>query len=111
MGSRFQEAAMTTLNRRSFVLSTAGAVASGLRILGANDRVNVAVIGVRGRGREHLSLFAKNPGSCVAAICDVDSRESAAALDALQKSQPMRPKVYQDLRKLLEDKDVDAVSI
>src|SRR5438093_351222 len=102
---------MTTIDRRTFVLSTAGALASGLPVLGANDRVNVAVIGVRGRGREHMEQFAKNPGSCVAALCDVDTREHERALEALLKWQAPRPKLYQDLRKLLEDKDVDAVSI
>jgi len=102
---------MTTIDRRTFVLSTAGALASGLPVLGANDRVNVAVIGVRGRGREHMEQFAKNPGSCVAALCDVDTRENERALDALLKWQAPRPKIYRDLRKLLEDKDVDAVSI
>jgi predicted dehydrogenase len=92
-------------------MSTAGALTARLGVLGANDRVNVAVIGVRGRGREHMDLFSRTPGSCVAALCDVDTRETDAALAVLEKSQSMRPKVYQDLRKLLEDKDVDAVSI
>ena len=102
---------MKQIDRRTFILSTACAAASRLSIAGANDRVAVAVVGVRGRGREHIELFAKNPASCVVAICDVDSAENEKALPVVEKAQGMRPKVYQDLRKLLEDKDVDAVSI
>src|SRR5688572_27026567 len=102
---------MNPINRRTFILSTAGAAASRLRIAGANDRVNIAVIGVRGRGREHIDLFAKNPASCIAAICDIDGTESEKALSVVEKAQGLKPKVYQDLRKLLDDKEVDAVSI
>ncbi len=102
---------MTSINRRTFLLSTAGVAASRLRIASANDRVSVAVIGVRGRGREHIELFAKNPGSCVAALCDIDRAETEKAVAAVEKVQGMKPTVYQDLRKLLEDKEIDAVTI
>ena len=102
---------MSTIDRRAFLLSTAGAAASRLRIAGANDRINVAVIGVRGRGREHIELVGKNPGSCVAALCDIDTGENEKAAAAVEKAQGLKPKLYQDLRKLLEDKEVDAVSI
>src|SRR2546426_10352151 len=102
---------MTTIDRRTFVLSTTGALASGLPVLGANDRVNVAVIGVRGRGREHMEQFAKNPGSCVAALCDVDTRENERALDALLKGQAPRPKIYPDPPKPPAGKERDPPSL
>jgi predicted dehydrogenase len=90
------------------VASAAVTIASGMRVLGANDRVNVAVVGVRGRGREHIDLFAKAPGSRVVALCDVDARETDRTLATWHGE---RPKVYRDLRKVLEDKTVDVVSI
>src|SRR5262245_15996778 len=98
---------MRNIGRRSFVISAAAAVAAGMRVAGANDRINVAVVGVRGRGREHIDLFAKSPGSRVVALCDVDARETDQALAACEKSHGERPKVYRDVRKLLEDKTVD----
>jgi len=99
------------MHRRTFIV-TAGATALATQTAaGANDRVNVAVIGVRSRGREHIDIFARQPGSRVTAVCDIDTAQSERALPLAEKAQGTRPKVYQDIRKLLEDKEVDAVSI
>ena len=80
------------------------------RIMGANEQLRVAVIGVRGRGRSHIGGFQKLKGSRVVALCDVDTafleREGAklkkAGTDVAQ---------HVDYRRLLDDQDVDAVSI
>jgi len=96
---------MVCLNRRSFLL--AGSAAAG----SPSDRVNVAVVGLRGRGREHIEIFGSQPGSRVAAVCDVDQAQTERAVQLAEKVQGARPKTFQDIRKLLEDKEVDAISI
>src|SRR5260370_8183540 len=55
------------------VAGTALVSASGYaRVMGANDRVRVAICGVRGRGKDHLHGFARVPGTEIAALCDVN---------------------------------------
>jgi predicted dehydrogenase len=100
------------MKRRTFL----GAAASFSRILGANDRINLAVIGVGstvkigGKGKGDAKDFAKIPGVRVAAFCDVDH----ANLDPeVQKWRDRGEKVeaYTDVRKVLENKDIDVVSV
>lgn len=77
---------------------------------GANDIVNVAVVGFRGRGMEHISAYNSISGARVAALCDVNEEllnEQAAEL----KKNGKEVKTYTDIRKLLEDKDIDAISM
>jgi predicted dehydrogenase len=100
------------MNRRNFIQSSAIAMASGMTALGANDRINVAVIGVRSRGRDHITSYAKIPGARIAAICDIDQSQIERAVAFTGKVTGVKPqKTYQDIRRLLEDKDIDAVSI
>jgi predicted dehydrogenase len=106
------------LDRRDF-LKTAGKAATigaatlalGGRVLGANDRVRIAICGLRGRGNDHLRGFAKVPGTEIAAFCDIDESVLARRTDEAQKMGLAKPKTYGDIRKLLEDKDIDAISI
>ncbi|PYU54157.1 MAG: gfo/Idh/MocA family oxidoreductase, partial [Acidobacteria bacterium] len=95
------------------VASTAwGVTASGYaRIMGPNDRVRVAICGVRGRGNDHLRGFARVPGTEIAALCDVDENVLNQRLGDIEKLGLPKPKSYVDVRKLLEDKDIDAISI
>jgi predicted dehydrogenase len=79
--------------------------------LGANDRVNIAVIGVGGRGRNHVQYIAKQPNATVAAVCDVNQAQTERAVALADKAQGSKPKVYEDMRKVFDDKDIDAVSI
>jgi len=98
-------------HRRAF-LATAAAVATQARpILGANERVNVLVVGLGGRGRDHVGLFAEQPNCRVAALCDVnqEARERGAA--QVQKLQGHQPAVYRDMRQAFASKEIDAVSI
>jgi predicted dehydrogenase len=75
------------------------------------ETVVVAVIGVNGRGIVHAQNFSKLPNSQVAYICDVDANVVAKAVDAASGSQTKAPKVVGDFRRVLDDKDVDAISI
>src|SRR3984893_17594831 len=106
------------IERREFLKTTgkaitvgAATVALGGKILGANDRVRVAVCGVRGRGNDHIHGFERVPQTELAALCDVDETVSNQRLGQIQKLGLPKPKSYVDVRKLLEDKDIDAISI
>jgi predicted dehydrogenase len=79
------------------------------RIIGANDDIRCAVVGFNGRGKSHIEAFSTMKGTRLVALCDVDSavlgKELQKATDAGQKVEG-----YTDIRKLLENKDIDAVS-
>ncbi len=79
----------------------------------ANSQLRVAVIGVKGRGREHLSGFAGKNGCIVTTVCDCDTAFADAAIKLVEKGQGATPKVKfeQDLRKVMDDKNIDVVSI
>ena len=104
---------MKAISRRSFLkTSVAGAAACSLsprswsQVVGANDNIRVAVVGINGRGGSHIDEFSKIKGVRLTAFCDVDRdvlHRRAEKLEGVEK--------YQDVRKLLENKDVDAISI
>jgi predicted dehydrogenase len=76
-----------------------------------NDTVRIACVGVRGQGRAHISHYAKMDRVEIAAICDIDESVLNARLADVEKLGKKRPAAYTDLRKLLEDKSIDAISI
>jgi predicted dehydrogenase len=82
-----------------------------LPMMGANEKVNVAVVGVGGRGTAHVREYLTIPGARLAAVCDVNTAATERAGVLVNKAYGSNPKYYQDLRKLYEDKDIDAVSI
>ncbi len=101
--------------RRDFLRTGAGVAALGLaqsgRVLGANDRVRLAICGLRGRGNDHLKGFSKVPGVEIAAVCDIDENVLAGRLADMEKMGLPKPTTYGDVRKLLEDKSIDAISV
>jgi predicted dehydrogenase len=60
---------------------------------------------------DHIEEIARRPDSLVAAVCDVDTAQTERAVALVEKLQGSKPKVYQDYRKMLDDQDVQAVSI
>ncbi|MFB3829575.1 MAG: Gfo/Idh/MocA family oxidoreductase [Bryobacteraceae bacterium] len=95
-------------SRRDFLKGAAvTAAAQG----SANDRINVAVVGFHGRGRGHIGGFAKVPNVRIAALCDVDERLFPGGIALVEKLQGHKPDTVVDIRKLLERKDIDAISI
>jgi len=96
------------MQRRTFIVA-GGALA--MRAFGANERVNVAIVGVGGRGRDHITSYVKVPGARIAALCDVNTAQTERGSVMVEKAMGEKPKIYQDLRKLYDDKDIDAVSI
>ncbi len=111
------------INRREFLKSSARtsaglAALSGItlitepeRVFGANDRVQVAVIGLHGQGWSHVQQYAKIPTAQVAAVCDVDENVLGQRLRQMEQMGLAKPNAYVDIRKLLEDKSIDAISI
>jgi predicted dehydrogenase len=81
------------------------------RVLGANDRVVVAVLGLK-RGMAHINGFTGAKNSEVAYVCDPDSTRVAEGQKAVEARQKNRPaKGVADLRRVLEDRNVDAIAI
>jgi predicted dehydrogenase len=103
--------------RRSFLQKsafTAAAVGLSARSRaaseGANGDIRIAVIGFNGRGQSHIGGYTGQKGVRITALCDVDSKVLAKGKDQLaQKGHEVE--TYQDIRKLLENKDIDAISI
>jgi predicted dehydrogenase len=81
------------------------------RAAGPNDILRVAVVGVKGRGLGHVSHFANMKDVHVAAVCDIDENVISSAMKTAEAKSGKKPAYYADLRKLLEDQSIDAVSI
>jgi predicted dehydrogenase len=79
-------------------------------VAGANDRVRVGIVGLRGRGENHIRGFGALPNVEIAALCDIDDSVMSQRLAQVRKM-GFQPKTYTDVRKLLDDKSIDAVSI
>jgi len=111
------------LTRRQFIatgaqatLATAALVHAGsrssrLNVIGANDRIRLAVCGVRKRGFDHVRLFSEIPNVSVVALCDVDETVLADRLAKMDQLGLAKPSTYTDVRKLLEDPSIDAITI
>ena len=110
------------ITRRNFLKS--GASAAGLaalggitfltepqRVFGANDRVRICVVGLHGQGWAHVEEYSKLQNVEVAALCDVDENVLGQKLGQMEKMKLPKPQTFVDLRKALEDKSIDAISI
>ena len=116
---RSNRSSLPSVSRRTFLKTAATTTASagalsgltflprGDRVFGANDRVRVAVCGLRSRGKEHLDAFGRMPNVEVAALCDVDE----SVLNKRRGGVSGSPRSFTDVRRLLEDSSIDAVSI
>ncbi len=80
-------------------------------IVGANEKIRMGAIGVNSRGNALSQGFAREKGCEIAYVCDVDSRAMAKCIENIVKNAGNRPKGEKDIRKLLENKDLDAVII
>src|SRR5260370_42349080 len=99
--------------RRTVVVGAASALAVNVAAgkVSANDKIRVAVLGVNGRGKDHIKGFQSQPDAEVVMLCDPDrsvaDERALEFFDAYKK--PV--KVVQDLRRVFDNKDIDAVSI
>jgi predicted dehydrogenase len=109
------------VTRREFLdtlaVGTAGlAIASTAKsygqILGSNDRLNFAVIGLHGRAYAHLSGLKANAGAArISHVCDVDSNTLKKFAGDVQNELGYAPATEKDFRHILQQKDVDAITI
>ncbi|MBA4057082.1 MAG: dehydrogenase, partial [Marivirga sp.] len=81
------------------------------RIIGANEKVTVGIMGVNSRGLALASTYAVQPNCEIISISDVDSRAAEKCIAATEGLQKSKPKSNPDFRKALEDKDLDALVI
>ncbi len=112
---------MGRYNRRRFLQSSAaigagslftiaGTRASG-SVFGANDRIRIAVAGIRGRGQHHIREFASMKNVEVACLVDPDSRLYDSRSKQVSQKAGNTPACVADIREALDDKNIDAVSV
>jgi predicted dehydrogenase len=123
------------LSRRQFIGRSLGAAGVGAsfaisgtkssgRVLGANETIRIAVAGLNGRGGSHVGEFAKMPGVAIAYLIDPDTRTYQKRLDQIEECCRQAEKkqghsstqvrdvlTVQDIRRALDDRSVDAVSV
>ncbi|HZL55632.1 MAG TPA: Gfo/Idh/MocA family oxidoreductase [Bryobacteraceae bacterium] len=98
-----------TTTRRVFLGAATAAAAT--RVWGANDRINVAIVGIGGRGTNHLNIYLKMPEARVAGLCDVNQAAREVAQGTLVKNTGEKAKEFIDMREAFADPGIDAVSI
>ncbi len=101
-------------SRRSFVAGAGGAAVSHLaasKAMAATDKLRIAVIGNNGRGRDHVQGLMRQPDAEVTCLCDVDLKVANQRAAEFEKKYGKKPKVVQDLRRVFDDQEIDAVTI
>ena len=112
---------MSKLTRRDLIKNVSAAVACvGLgsasraaissKIIGANNDIRIAIVGLRKKGKEHIDIFSRVPGVRIVALCDADTQFLDMEAEKF-KTRNQKVATYVDYRKLLDDRDIDAVVI
>ncbi len=113
---------MNKIPRRKFIRTSLAAAAAlnswslfaqnstKSHIIGANDDIRCAVVGLNGRGKEHIKALSQLKGVRIVALCDVDSVVLGKELQKLSDAGG-KAEGYDDIRKVLENKDIDAVTL
>jgi predicted dehydrogenase len=111
--------------RRDFIkksmIGTAGIAIGGVglsaksygSVIGANERINVAIVGIRGRGGAHVSGFCglkKDHNVVIKTLCDTDEQFFANRIKTIQERTGDTPATEWDMRKVLDDKEIDVIS-
>jgi len=107
---------MSRFSRRNFMKTTMAAGAAMVmagpnsRVLGANDDLRFAVVGTGGQGGGHIRYFNEKKGVRVVALCDADKAHVEGRAREFEKKYGQKVKTYTDVRELLEDKSIDAIT-
>src|SRR3954470_24556675 len=98
-----KEIGMTTnrTSRRFFLGAVTAAAAT--RVWGANDKINVAIVGLGGRGTNHLNTYSRLPESRVAVLCDVNQAAREVAQATLARNGFEKAKEFEDMRQAFAD--------
>jgi len=110
------------ISRREFIKHGSAGLAVGTvfmstsaksyaNILGSNDAINMAVIGIRSRGSSHIENFTKMKNVRMKYLVDVDENLFERRLEQVEKIAGYRPETEWDMRRVFDDKDIDAVTI
>ena len=97
------------MNRRYFFPVSFGALQTAHHTVAASDKITVALMGVRGRGRSLTKAFCDQPDVDIKYVCDVDQNVVEGAYKIIEDSGRKRPPLVADLRRCLDDKSVDAI--
>src|SRR5688572_8688092 len=106
------------LSRRAFLQAAAAGAAiatfssrASARVVQPSDRIRLGMIGVGGMGMSRLRGFLQHADVTVAGICDVDTRHLDRAVAAVETAAGYKPKAVRDYRRLLDDREIDAVVV
>ena len=107
---------MSKWTRRDFIRNSM-AVGAGLavaapasRVLGANNDIRLGIVGVGSQGGGHMGIFSKVPGVRLVAICDADRDHVERRAAGFEKDNGVKLQTYTDMRKLLDNKEIDAIT-
>jgi predicted dehydrogenase len=92
-------------------VTTAGSASGAAGQVSPNDRISVALIGCGGMGRTDLRAFLRLPEVDCLAVADVDTRQFADTVAMVQEARGKQPDTYQDFRRIIDRKDIDAVIV
>jgi predicted dehydrogenase len=109
------------LNRSAILSAAAATLAADTAVAaddkpvaarGRDDRLRVAVVGVRSRGMAHVAGFLNKEVNCeITTVCDCDEAVIAGAMTRIQRAQGKPPKYVKDIRKVVDDKNLDIIAI
>jgi predicted dehydrogenase len=108
---RFLQDSLALLAVTALPAPVLASVHAARRQASPNERIGAAVIGFNGQGKSHIRQLLAQPDVDLVALCDVDEAVWPVGLKIVEDAGRPKPKTYQDIRKLLEDKDVDVVTI
>ncbi len=111
------------ISRREFLSRTAATAAAGTivmsgtataqsprKVLGANDRINLAIVGIHGQGGAHIQGFPRIPNVRIKTLCDIDENLFPQRLKIFEQKFGYVPGTEWDMRKVFDDKEIDAVT-
>jgi predicted dehydrogenase len=101
---------MSESTSRRFFMGAAAA-ASAMRVMGANNKVNLAIVGLGGRGSAHLNQYAQMDDVEIVGLCDVNQAARERAQATLTRTSRPKGREYEDMREAFADPKIEAVSI
>nr|WP_230682425.1 Gfo/Idh/MocA family oxidoreductase [Gimesia maris] len=107
---------MSEVTRRSFLQTSAGAVAATSLLTGTaradvNSKIRVAVLGVNGRGKTHIKAIGEIEGADVVLLCDPDEQVLAKRAAEFEKKYGRKVETETDMRKVFDRDDIDVVTV
>jgi predicted dehydrogenase len=101
---------MSTVTRRTF-FQGATLAAAATRVQGANDRIRIGIVGLGGRGMNHVSLWGRIPECEIRGLCDVNQAAREKAQAQVEKDGGAKAAEFRDMREMYASAEIDAVSI